>query len=136
MLRELCTVYITAQDPADPENEQAQYHIVRMLHDAWYRAVYHTAHGTFWIRSEAWETKRSERRHGATLRVVFEILAPILDRLPDPPLVAPGTEQDDITDAVADAHEQLPPEEVVDDITVLLVNDVTPPITGDGPGEE
>lgn len=105
MLRELFTVYFTAQDASDPENELVQYHIVRMLHDAWFRAVYHAAHGTFWIRSETWETKRSERRHGATLRLVCEVLAPILDRLPDPPLVDDGTEQDHATDAVADAHE-------------------------------
>jgi hypothetical protein len=103
MLRELFTVYFTAQDPSDPENEQVQYHIVRNLHDAWFRAVYRAAHGTFWIRSEGWETKRSERRHGATLRVVCEILAPILDRLPDPPLVSDSTEQDNAVDAVQDA---------------------------------
>ena len=103
MLRELCTVYITAQDPSDPENELVQYHIVRQLHDAWLRAVYHAAYGTFWIRSEGWETKRSERRHGATMRVVFELLAPILDRLPDPPLVDTGTQQDSTIDAVAAA---------------------------------
>lgn len=101
-LRELFTVYITAQDPSDPENELVQYHIVRQLHDAWFRAVYHAAFGTFWIRSEGWETKRSERRHGATMRVVCEILAPILDRLPDPPLVDADT-GDAVVDAVADA---------------------------------
>jgi hypothetical protein len=103
MMRELFTVYFTAQDPSDPENELVQYHIVRNLHDAWFRAVYHAAHGTFWIRSETWETKRSERRHGATLRVVCEVLAPILDRLPDPPLIGDGIDQDLVTDAVADA---------------------------------
>jgi hypothetical protein len=138
MLRELFTVYFTAQDPADPENELAQYHIVRMLHDAWYRAVYHTAFGTFWIRSEAWETKRSERRHGATLRVVCEILAPILDRLPDPPLIGTGVDQDLITDAVQDAIDH--GTTMGADIDVLLVDDVSPmpippgsipPITGD-----
>lgn len=105
MLPELFTVYFTAQDPADPENEQTQYHIVRMLHDAWFRAVYRAAHGTFYIRDEGWETKHNVRRHGATLRVVCEIQAPILDRLPDPPLVAPGTPQDDLIDAVQDAHD-------------------------------
>lgn len=123
MLNELCTVYITAQDPSDPENEQAQYHIVRMLHDAWFRAVYKAAHGTFYIRSEGWETKRSERRHGATLRVVFEIQAPVLDRLPDPPLIDDGIDQDNITDAVAEAHALVPPEDVTADITVDLLDE-------------
>jgi hypothetical protein len=118
MLRELFTVYFTAQDPADPENEQVQYHIVRMLHDAWYRAVYHAAFGTFWIRSEAWETKRSERRHGATLRVVCEVLAPILDRLPDPPLIGDGVDQDLIFDLVQDAHDHSTEAAAEIDVTV------------------
>jgi hypothetical protein len=101
--KELFTVYFTAQDPSDPENEQVQYHIVRNLHQAWLRAVYHIAHGTFTIRSEGWETKRSERRHGATLRLVCEILAPVLDILPDPPLIGDGVDQINIVDAVQDA---------------------------------
>lgn len=122
--RELFTVYITAQDPSDPENEQAQYHIVRMLHDAWLRAVYRAAHGTYWIRSEGWETKRSERRHGATMRVVCEILAPVLDRLPDPPLVADGTDQDNLIDAVQDAIDH--GTTVGANIDVLLVDTVEP----------
>ena len=131
MMRELFTVYFTAQDPSDPENELVQYHIVRMLHDAWYRAVYHAAFGTFWIRSEAWETKRSERRHGATLRVVCEVLAPILDRLPDPPLIGDGVDQDDITDIVKDAHEEDPPAEVAAEIDVT-VEDNTEVLEVDG----
>lgn len=118
MLRELFTVYFTAQDPADPENELVQYHIVRNLHDAWFRAVYHAAHGTFWIRSEGWETKHSERRHGATMRVVCEILAPILDRRPDPPLYV--GDQDDAVDAVQDAIDH--GTTVTDDITVTVLD--------------
>lgn len=117
-MRELCTVYFTAQDPADPENELVQYHIVRMLHDAWLRAVYRAAHGTYWIRSENWETKRSERRYGATLRVVFEILAPVLDRLPDPPLIDDGVDQDNVVDARQDAIDH--GTTLGDDVTVSL----------------
>lgn len=121
MLRELFTVYFTAQDPADPENELAQYHIVRNLHDAWFRAVYKASFGNFWIRSEGWETKHNVRRHGATMRVVCEVLAPILDRLPDPPLVDDGTEQDNAIDAVQDAidHGTV----VSHDVTVTLLDE-------------
>lgn len=87
MLLELFTVYITAQDPSDPENELKQYHLVRLLRDAWYRAVYRAAHGTFQLRAESWVTNKTERRHGATLRIVVEVQAPIVDALPDEPLV-------------------------------------------------
>jgi len=127
MLNELFTVYFTAQDPSDPENEQVQYHIVRQLHDAWYRALYHAAFGTFYIRSVGWETKRSERRHGATMRVVCEIQAPILDRLPDPPLV--DASDDLIVDAVADAHEHgtvVTAHLIVSELDVDEVQDIDP----------
>lgn len=86
-LGELFTVLISAQDESDPENELAQYHIVRMLRDAWYRAVYNAAHGTFVVRSESWTTDKMERRAGASLRLVCEIQSPITDELPDAPLV-------------------------------------------------
>lgn len=122
--RELFTVYITAQDPADPENEIVQYHIVRMLHDAWLRAVYLAAHGTYWVRSEGWEAKRSERRHGATMRVVCELLCPVLDRLPDPPLVADGTDQDNVVDATQYAIDH--GTTLGADIDVELVDSVEP----------
>lgn len=128
MLRELCTVYFTAQDPSDPENELVQYHIVRQLHDAWFRAAYHAAYGTFWIRSTAWETKRSERRHGATMRIVFEILAPILDRLPDPPLT--DANPDDVVDAQQDAVDHGTTLGV--DIDVLLVDTSEPEVLPPG----
>lgn len=114
-MRELCTVYFTAQDPSDPENEQVQYHIVRMLHDAWLRAVYRAAHGTYWIRSETWETKRSERRHGATLRLVFELLVPVLDQLPDVPLIDDGIDQNNVIDAAVDHDLEQAIEVLIDD---------------------
>lgn len=102
-LRELFTVYFTAQDPSDPENELKQYHIVRELHDAWYRAVYFAAHGTFSIISQTWITKHMERRHGATMRLICQVLAPILDVLPDSPLVDPDPGPE-FVDAVAEAE--------------------------------
>lgn len=87
-LNETFSVYITATDTSSPEVELAQYHIVRMLRDAWYRAVYHVAYGTFTILGEAWATEHNERRSGATLIIVCQLEAAILDVLPDPPLVA------------------------------------------------
>lgn len=78
-LHELFTVLINGQDLTDPENELAQYDIVRRLRDAWYRAVYRAAHGAFAVRYEEWDLSRVERRHGAALRIVCEIEATIPD---------------------------------------------------------
>jgi hypothetical protein len=83
-LRELFTVVINAADPTDPENELAQYKAARLLRDAWYRAVYLAAHGTFAIKSESWITSTLERRYGAALRVVCWVEAMI----PDSPLAS------------------------------------------------
>jgi len=78
-LSELFTVTINGQDPAEPENELKQYSIVRYLRDAWYRAVYHVAHGVFDVRYEEWITTRTERRHGAALRIVTELQSAVWD---------------------------------------------------------
>jgi len=110
MLNERCTLYISAQNEAAPEDERAQYHVVRQLYDAWIRAAYFAAHGTFLLVSQAWLNERSERRHGATLRVVFEIQAPIVDALPDAPLTGDGvplTDQVDARQVALDAHTTL-----------------------------
>lgn len=110
MLNERCTLYISAQNEADPENERVQYHVVRQLYDAWVRAAYLAAHGTWLLVSQAWLTERSERRHGATLRVVFELQAPIVDALPDAPLTGDGvplTDQVDARQTALDEHTTL-----------------------------
>lgn len=86
-LGELFTVYLTAADPRDPENELAQYRATRWLYEAWYVAMYRAAHGTFKVRSQAWVTTKRERSYGATIRVLCEVQAPIVDALPDEPLV-------------------------------------------------
>lgn len=78
-LHELFTVWITASDPTDPENERAQYKATRVLRDLWHRAVYKAAHGTFSIRDEEWDRKRTERQYGATLRVVVELQSMVPD---------------------------------------------------------
>jgi hypothetical protein len=79
VLDELFTVYITGQDASDPENEQKQYHIARIVRDQWYRAVYLAAHGTFAVRNEMWLVEKIERRWGASLRLICSIQAPVLD---------------------------------------------------------
>jgi hypothetical protein len=87
-LNELVTVYITAWDPRDHvEDERAAYRAARFLYDAWFRAMYLALHGTFKVRAQSWSTAQLERHFGATIRVVFEVQAPIVDALPDEPLV-------------------------------------------------
>lgn len=83
-LREFFTVEIGAVDPSAPEDERAQYHATRLLFDYWYRAVYLAAPGTFSIESMEWETRRTERRRGALLRVVVAVDAIIPDQSPNP----------------------------------------------------
>lgn len=78
-LRELFTVVINAVDTADLENEALQYRAARLLRDAWFRAVYLAAHGTFAIVSEDWITDKLERRYGAALRVVIALDAMVPD---------------------------------------------------------
>lgn len=87
LLGELFTVYISAHDPEDLEDERAQYHVTRLLYDTWLRAVYYAAEGNFVLLSQAWLTERTERRFGTTIRVVCRIDAPVIDALPDEPLV-------------------------------------------------
>lgn len=94
-LVELFTVYVSAFDETDPENERAQYHAARLLYDAWWRAVYLSAHGTVRVVSQGWvvgsPAPRAERRHGAAIRVVGAIQAMIPDATPavvQPPLEA------------------------------------------------
>jgi hypothetical protein len=102
-LRELFTVYIAADDPQFPENERSQYTATRLLFDAWVRAVYLAAHGTFSIESVSWNTSKNERRHGAELVCVCWIEALI----PDAPYeLAPPDTEADITTSLDDVDEQ------------------------------
>lgn len=82
-LRELFHVIISASDSSAPENELLQYKATRLLRDAWHRAVYLSARGTFQLKSEGWVIDKNERRFGTALRVVVEIQSMI----PDEPLV-------------------------------------------------
>lgn len=101
-LHELFQVVISSSDPSDPENELLQYKATRLLRDAWHRAAFLSARGTFQIRSEAWVIERNERRFGAALRIVCEIQSMIPDEaLP----IAPVDTVADLTVASLDQIE-------------------------------
>jgi hypothetical protein len=95
-LAELVTVYIEAADLTAAENELAQYRAARFLYDAWLRAVYIAARGTFQIRSQRWVDDRATRRFGATIRVVLALEAMV----PDAPLETAPVD----TDALVTTH--------------------------------
>jgi hypothetical protein len=82
--QELCTIEISASDATDPENERLQWKATRLLRDAWHRAVYLAAHGTFQILDESWILTQKERRFGTALRVLLSIESMI----PDAPLLS------------------------------------------------
>lgn len=90
-LAELFTVYVWAYDPSFPENELVQYKAARFLYDAWYRAAYHAARGTFAVSSAKWNIEKNERRFGAEIEAVCTIDAMIPDSpwpTPDDPVTA------------------------------------------------
>lgn len=83
-LLELFTCTISAVDTSAPTDETKQYTATRALFDAWYRAVYLAARGTFSIVSAEWVTGNptgsiTQARHGGAIRVVVQIDAAILD---------------------------------------------------------
>jgi len=78
-LYELFTVIVAAVDLTAPDDEAAQYKVARVLRDAWFRAVYLAAHGTFEIKSERWITDKLERRRGAALEIVCAVEAMVPD---------------------------------------------------------
>lgn len=78
-LHELFQCVISANDPSAPEDERAQYKATRLLYDAWRRAVYLAARGTFTIESQEWLGDKTQRRFGTAIRVVCSIEAMIPD---------------------------------------------------------
>lgn len=80
-LRELFHVIISGSDTSDLNNELLQYKATRLLRDAWHRAVYLSAYGTFQIRAETWLTEKKERRYGTALRVVCELESMVPDEV-------------------------------------------------------
>ncbi len=94
-LAELFTVELGAVDPSAPENERAQYHATRVLFDLWFRAAHHALPGRIQIQAMEWETRRTERRYGALLRVVVAVDAVIPD--------APPSSSDGLVSLTSDA---------------------------------
>lgn len=107
-LHEIVTVYLVATDTGSLTSEEAQYRAGRLLWDAWYRAVYLAAHGTFEILRARWEIRRKERPFGSAIRVLLAVqsmvpdepvpeiatgvgaeISPSLADTPDPTIVIP-----------------------------------------------
>lgn len=95
-LLELFTVFVCGFDASAPENELLQYKATRFNFDAWYRAVYLAAYGTFTIESLKWDRSKTERQHGAMLVAVCTIQAMI------PDVTYPGAPVD--THALVSSH--------------------------------
>ena len=95
---ELVTVYVQGLDASAPEDERKQYEAARALLDAFYRAVYLAAHGTFEIVSAGWVISKKVRRHGATIRVLLSVEAMIPDA---PYTVAPVNVNASVTSAIS-----------------------------------
>lgn len=81
-LGEVFTVYIHGQDPTAPEDERLQWKVTRLLYDAWVRAVYRAAYGTFEILGQEWMIDKNQRRYGTAIRVLASIQAMIPDTPP------------------------------------------------------
>lgn len=79
-LQELFTITIYAADTTDIDNELAQYEAVRVIFDAWYRAAYLAAYGTFTVQDTSWVTDKNDRRYGAAMRALVAIDAKIPDQ--------------------------------------------------------
>lgn len=79
-IHELATVYVEAFDTSAPESEIAQYRAVRLLFDAWLRAVYLAAHGTVRVVSMRYvDETANARRAGAAICAVIAIDAMVPD---------------------------------------------------------
>jgi hypothetical protein len=80
-LAELFTVYLSAHDPAAPQNERSQYRATRLLFDEWWRAVYLSAiaHSEISLVKSGWIISKTQHRYGAAIRVVGAIQSMIPD---------------------------------------------------------
>jgi hypothetical protein len=74
-------VYISGSDASAPRDEFAQYKATRLLADAWLRAVYLAAHGTFEITATEWLVANPEMNFGGLIRITGMIQAPVPDEL-------------------------------------------------------
>jgi hypothetical protein len=111
---EAFTVEILSHDATALEVERAQYHVTRLLFDAWYRAVYHAMPGRVRIISHEWITDRKERRFGAGIRAVCAVSAMIPDApleqltVDDNPVAIVDTELHDVIETDVIYPEPLP----------------------------
>lgn len=78
-LGELFTVEISGCDPTGLADEKKQYVATRLLLDAWLRAVYLAAKGTYEVLSSDWVIEKKEARFGACVRLVCSIQAKVPD---------------------------------------------------------
>lgn len=97
-------VVITASTKENKENERLQYQAARVLYDAWYRAAYKAAHGTFSVENVVWNTSKNERRKGAELIATCVIQAMIPDKAAS---TAPTGTQAVIDVSMLDVTEQI-----------------------------
>lgn len=74
-LHELVTVFVEGFDGTAglAEDELAQWKATRLLFDAFLRAIYLAAYGTYAIRSTKWLNERSTRRHGYAIACVLSV---------------------------------------------------------------
>jgi len=83
----LCRVYVWAFDGAAPNDEEAQYEAVWVLHDWTVRAIHRKAHGTYQLGDPRWHSSPKERVFGKELVFMLQLEVPILDK---PQQVIPG----------------------------------------------
>lgn len=112
-LIESFTVFVWGYDATKAGNDLAQYEATRLLYDSWYRAMYHVAHGTFSIVSQAWVTPPGRlSTRGAAIQVVCAVQAVI------PDLPYPSSKGGDIALGLT-THVELPSGEVAQGCSTL-----------------
>jgi hypothetical protein len=72
-------VILRGHDASAPEDEEAQYSIIRLLYDEWRASVYRAAHGTVQVGKPRWVVSKTERRLGASCVVPCIMRSPIPD---------------------------------------------------------
>jgi hypothetical protein len=125
-LGEHFTVHIRAHDPSGPENDEMQYAIVRVLYDEWRASLYRAGFGIVRVGNPRWDTKRTERRLGASLIVPCTLRAPIPD---DPSTAVSG-----VTAIINAALVRDQAEDLTADTDLGLLTDGTEVVDADAQG--
>lgn len=102
------TAIIVGFDATAAEDERKQYNAVRVIEDAFLRALHLAAYGNVELDEPEWVTAKVLRRHGAALQYTGTIRSPVFDV---PAEVAP-----------ADAHAEIDVEEL--DVTETVSTEV------------